>query len=239
MKLTMWQQFSSNHSSSFTIVGTFESPERAQSAAAQLNTLFQEIFRWYDEHPEQKALDMYDPPTAPERAVIEQFNIQTDWNLGVSPQYIRESLSIRAAEHILLLHIPLTSWNHAHENLAKLVSKIGSLKTGRHSLLDAGIYNPGLDIRLSAQAPDEATGKRLYDEIQTAIDHIEPDDYELVFLWMEHCYITGLPTVTFDGQVLTISARFTRLADNLPAFIAHLKAEGFTDFNLEFKEELD
>lgn len=239
MKLTLWQQFSSNHSSSFTVVGTFESPQKAQSAATQLNALFKEVFRWYDKHPGQKALDMYDPPTSPERAIIEQFNIQTDWNLGVSSQSVRKSLSIKATEHILLLHISATSWNHAHENLAKLVSKFGSLKTGRHSLLDSGIYNPGLNISLNAQAPDGAVGRRVYDEIRTAIDHIDPDEDELVLPWVEHCYISEMPTVEWDGHILTISAGFKRLADNLLAFIAHLKVEGFTDFDLEFTEIVD
>ena len=39
MKLSVWQQFSSNHSASFTVVGEFESAQKAQQAAAEIRRL--------------------------------------------------------------------------------------------------------------------------------------------------------------------------------------------------------
>jgi hypothetical protein len=32
MKITLWQQFSSNHSASFTVVGMFDTPDSAEQA---------------------------------------------------------------------------------------------------------------------------------------------------------------------------------------------------------------
>lgn len=42
MKVTIWEQFSSNHSSSFTIIGKFDSQEKAQEAVSQVDY-------WWDE----------------------------------------------------------------------------------------------------------------------------------------------------------------------------------------------
>lgn len=46
MKLSIWQQFSSNHSAAFSIVAKFESAEKAQKVAAQVTQMLLETYRW-------------------------------------------------------------------------------------------------------------------------------------------------------------------------------------------------
>src|SRR5688572_16759287 len=46
MKVSIWSQFSSNHSSSYTVVGEFESSEAAQHAKAILQRMLFEIVDW-------------------------------------------------------------------------------------------------------------------------------------------------------------------------------------------------
>jgi hypothetical protein len=41
MRVTLWQEFSSNHSSDFTVVGEFPTPEAAQEAARRLRAFFE------------------------------------------------------------------------------------------------------------------------------------------------------------------------------------------------------
>jgi hypothetical protein len=49
MKIHIWQQFASNHSNSFTVVRTFPAVEAAQTTAATLQQLFDDIqAQWKD-----------------------------------------------------------------------------------------------------------------------------------------------------------------------------------------------
>lgn len=238
MKLTFWQQFGSNHSGGFTVVGRFESSEKVHAAATQLDTMLKNVFRRYEEHSEENHLDMYDPPSPPERELMEKFNIQTKWNLGLSPRDVRQSLSVQALDRIVLLNIRDTSWNHSHENLSTSVSRLGSLSTGQHWVME-DVFTPGLFIKLSAHALDEIAGKHVYDEIRMAMDKAEPEgDVVMVHIelpWLYGCYAMD-HDVQWDGGILTITGLFHFLSMNLSAFISHLQAEGFSEFDIEFNE---
>jgi len=52
VRISVWQQFSSNHSSRLTIMGVFESSEKAQEASEKLRDTFSHIDAWYKSHPE-------------------------------------------------------------------------------------------------------------------------------------------------------------------------------------------
>lgn len=47
MKLSLWQQFSSNHSASFRLVGQFESEVAAQQATRKLESMLNELDIWW------------------------------------------------------------------------------------------------------------------------------------------------------------------------------------------------
>src|SRR5688572_1206998 len=51
MRLSLWQQFSSNHSADFTVVGTFENAEAAAQAGEELRSILNRLDQWW------KALD--------------------------------------------------------------------------------------------------------------------------------------------------------------------------------------
>jgi hypothetical protein len=50
MRVSIWQQFSSNHSGHFWVVGTFKTVEDAQKAYDELRAMLTEIDRWHREH---------------------------------------------------------------------------------------------------------------------------------------------------------------------------------------------
>jgi hypothetical protein len=52
MKLTLWQQFASNHSNSFTLVGVFPTPEDARLAADMLREFLSQYMAWVKAHPD-------------------------------------------------------------------------------------------------------------------------------------------------------------------------------------------
>ena len=53
MKVTLWQQFSSNHSSHFHIVGVFDTAEAAQKAADEIKQILKQIEDWHTQNPEK------------------------------------------------------------------------------------------------------------------------------------------------------------------------------------------
>ena len=69
MQIHIWRQFSSNHSADFTLVGEFETPERAHVVADEMRLLIKNITKWY-ESPENN--DTY----------VKMLNT---WNLDVLP----------------------------------------------------------------------------------------------------------------------------------------------------------
>lgn len=89
LKLSVWQQFSSNHSAGFTLVGEFETPEAAARAAGEMQAFFDSINAWYA-RPENAALNAAreetdtSPPSDPEREISQQLGIRwhshsVDW----------------------------------------------------------------------------------------------------------------------------------------------------------------
>ncbi|MBZ0320993.1 MAG: hypothetical protein K8L91_31550 [Anaerolineae bacterium] len=84
MKISIWQQFSSNHSADFTLVGTFESPEKAEHAGQELRKIIEMIGHWWEEQGEfedcvSQVAQMAKKKqlTPPEQAIASQYNI--DW----------------------------------------------------------------------------------------------------------------------------------------------------------------
>ena len=47
MKISIWKQFSSNHSANYTVVGVFESAQQAQEARETIITIHEENANWY------------------------------------------------------------------------------------------------------------------------------------------------------------------------------------------------
>jgi hypothetical protein len=73
MKLSLWQQFSSNHSGAYTVVGAFATPDKAQNAHAILQRMMREI----DSSNRQQPPDTWRP-----NAIEEQYEriYSIDWH---------------------------------------------------------------------------------------------------------------------------------------------------------------
>ena len=82
----MWQQFSSNHSGFFWVVGTFNTVSDAQSAFNELRDMLFTIDKWHQDHRDQSQAAMQEgqiTPLPPEQAFAEKYNvpwpITIDW----------------------------------------------------------------------------------------------------------------------------------------------------------------
>lgn len=80
MRISLWQQFSSNHSARFTVVGLFENALAAKAAADELKDIVDEIAEWQDDHPNEWELfsQFLELPTPVERQIARRYAVE--WN---------------------------------------------------------------------------------------------------------------------------------------------------------------
>lgn len=86
MKLSIWQQFSSNHSTSFTVVGRFETQAEADSAAGKFREILRAIHawrsapgnleEWYRQQNEDPGASVFSPL---EQAFAAQYEVKWGW----------------------------------------------------------------------------------------------------------------------------------------------------------------
>jgi hypothetical protein len=81
MKLSIWQQFSSNHSATFTVMGKFETPEQAREVAETIREILVKVARWREqfqtdeEDDDLTAPDHTDSEMALESELLEQYGL--------------------------------------------------------------------------------------------------------------------------------------------------------------------
>jgi hypothetical protein len=85
MRLSIWQQFSSNHSGWFSVVGTFETVEQAQSSYEEIRQMLFSIDQWHREHKEESSAQRAGStePVPPEAEFAKQYQVRwpatIDW----------------------------------------------------------------------------------------------------------------------------------------------------------------
>jgi hypothetical protein len=95
MRISIWQQFSSNHSSTFTVVGRFGTKAAARDVVSRFTDIFQTIPEWSRESENREWLKQhreneYHPPTPLEIEFGKQYGVDwgergIDW-LGAIPE---------------------------------------------------------------------------------------------------------------------------------------------------------
>jgi len=77
MRIKIWQEFSSNNSARFTVVGIFETASAAQTATDKLMNMIRSILDWYQKSENAGLQEQWDsmPPSPPEIQIAKQYNI--------------------------------------------------------------------------------------------------------------------------------------------------------------------
>lgn len=84
MKIQIWQQWSSNHSARFTVIGQFKTPTEAQQAAAVLRQDLRRIHNWHIEHDGERYGHISGDLTPVELELAEKYGVEwaalaVDW----------------------------------------------------------------------------------------------------------------------------------------------------------------
>ncbi len=175
MRLSIWQQFSSNHSADFTVVGTFQSPKAAHQAAAELRSVLETIQKWYRQPENQKTIEAIleemsreggSIPMPVEVELGEKYGIEWDEQTPDAPWY-EESADVTQAVIVRDHHIIVESrrtnartWSGSGV-MTKLVRKLGAQAYGYD-----GISGRKFIVVLTWAAPDESTAAAIHRDYQ-------------------------------------------------------------------------
>jgi hypothetical protein len=214
VRISIWRQFSSNHSSDFTIIGEFETPEAAQRAANQLREIFEIITEWHREHPEvenevwREEEPPYYTPTPIELEIGKRLGIA--WPYAV--EWYKNAIITRELGRLVYIK---NEW-HADSD-GKPFDQVMERLGGKSFLESSG---PGdqagsVLVNITCSAPDEITA-------QTIVDQYLTDETEL---WQ------------IGNQIICRNWRFPTF--DLPELIGDLSAQNCTDIQFTFQQSTD
>ncbi|MFN8373821.1 MAG: hypothetical protein U0694_13215 [Anaerolineae bacterium] len=84
MRLSLWQQFSSNHSSSFTVVGEFATPEKLASDYGRTARFLLQIHEWRSGVGGKK-INLREFLSPPEQIISSQYPVGGTTNRLIGP----------------------------------------------------------------------------------------------------------------------------------------------------------
>jgi hypothetical protein len=228
MKITLWQQFSSNHSANFRIVGTFETVEQATQATERLKHIIRTITHWKVSNPS----DWWEiwnngEISSVEQQFSEQYGIEwksiLDWTPN-NPEKAVEAVQLYE-RHIYLENIGST-WLGAHP-FDDLLLKWGAKIAGWYELGNTWILTV-----ISCTAPDEATAIKLEKDYEIQYQDEKTLDIEIAGIYSTDAVIKR------DGLKLSyqldIFDDFSR--DNLRKLLDYFKQQGCTEIEYGFIE---
>jgi hypothetical protein len=263
MKVTLWQQFSSNHSADFIIVGEFESVEWAENVAKELPHMLLDIAVWRNTFNKQfvdvedyyRAWDNHKHPTPPEMKFKLQYKLSSwaksregerlDWSLR-QPKDVFQAVR-RFDRFVILdkhsLDVPET-WNGAHP-FAEIMKQLG----GKVALEGNGLFDKYLAVNIQCVVPDSTTMDAIKNDVTESdsyhrrqIGNLQKTRFEIEFdnenLFIQNYAMRpnyATHTSKNDGKGNPEFA-YHYLEEELQRLLDYLKSHGCTNIEYEFVE---
>jgi hypothetical protein len=230
MRLSIWQQFSSNHSDLYTIVGQFESNEAAQSAYDIWMRLIKGVIEWHQQNSDPN----YDVKTPIELEYTQWYKFPDqgwafDW-FGDKPEQVIDQyddlLAVSTVKETVMLSIVPEALMEA---------------------LGGKVYVSYLDVCdvlliISGVAPDDATAQRVYDEVLAGMqteDYDEEDD--------DIAYIVIESPEALKGEYRRFEVEHQNRTVTFTAFLLeggwqigdYLRSQGFTNLHQDVRQIFD
>jgi hypothetical protein len=223
MKLSIWQQFSSNHSADFTIVGTFDSASSAEDASELIRDALRRIIDWYgqNEPVRKQVLNLARlEPTPVEQEIANQYGFKQAMILD----YLANTKYNEAMVYVYQNHVFVTNARvpvGLEPGLFdQLMEKLGAA---------VGIEVEGADpitVNITCQVPDADLGEEIADDAATYLAHL-------------HANFSDSPNfaITLDAgtQLSFQGLGFMQTGLDLPRFIEWLEDAGCTGFELHIE----
>lgn len=163
MRISIWQQFSSNHSASFMIIGTFETPEKAAQVAEEFRSFLRAVAGyWQQLDPKQRQIQtMWRDITPVESALSQKYDLTLEHGLDWLP-----ADPDKAEKAVVLYNSSVFVENIGNtyigsEPFETLLRKFGAQVAGWR---EKGDGCPS--VRLTCDAPDEIVAQRILDAVE-------------------------------------------------------------------------
>jgi hypothetical protein len=245
MRLSLWQQFSSNHSASFSLVGQFRTAQEAENAASVIRGILEKIADWYKTHPEiEEAVRKGDLVnlTPMEAELAKQYGLEKAWEFTVdwvNPKHPHQGL--QSFDNLLFMHNATETWIGA-QPFDELLKKLGAtIETSVEGITEAEPV-----INLTCQAPDEQKAAEIVGKLRSTHTYSSGFAEPQIQLPGKHLPYNGL--IQNDGariectQIATSTLNFkpvklVHAAEFLPVLIAYLESQGCTDIVLSISSK--
>ena len=241
MRLSVWQQFSSNHSAHFTVVGQFETTEMAAQVAQELREMLDEIAAWWSQYETwqeraeaEKRLRKEGLLTPPEQKFHEQYGVGWTQYNGIH-EYPLDWIGSNAAngvqiyENVVFVSPTGNTWAGAKPFDAILEGLGGRVAVGLEGKSD-------LLVTITCTAPSETSAIEIEQSTRLIVPGMPTDQLLVQFPGV----IKGTEgAVERDGANLTFRAHLfgtlrLREDETLQGIIAFLEEKGCTDIRYEF-----
>lgn len=216
MRVSIWQQWASNHSGGITIVGSFESPEKASEAAASVDGIIKDLIEWH-QRPENDDLNMLPweaPPTLVELEIIHKYGLKADRHF----RFGEVSASVMATDRMTVVDID-NIMDEPPALLKSLLERLGSQYVAA-SCVAEGEYITAIMVSLTCNAPDIAIAEAICQSAQT---HLGGESGAPPW-GNDHGVARG--GVLCDGTRLSFDVYFRDIQHGFPALVDFLTSKG-------------
>jgi hypothetical protein len=189
MKVSIWQQFSSNHSGFFWVVGTFNTTDDADRAFNEIREMLFEIDRWHRDNHDYRSNQQYNDGLEvfpPEKEFAEKYQVEwlnpIDWTGWASYQYQLESFDAQKAAKALIddavtivgrnviVSNPHQTWMTV-QPFKGILDSLGAQTIGYDlELTESDKILVTLHTRIRFAAPDEKIADSIEQAIKTYLD---------------------------------------------------------------------
>ncbi len=232
MKISIWRQFSSNHSGSFTVIGRFPTESAAGEAAEKLASVIQRIDDWHADPANeaffiQESMDNLRPLTAAEAAIAKEFDIE--WEEQGVDWYDDAHSPVNHRGRDVFFNVPDT-WC-IPDPIANLLKKFGGETYQQHEF-GGPITTILISLTCAFEGKERAAqisalfGRRNFDDGNSAW----ANDYDLYSQMASG-------KITQNGEHLRLD--LDSGVEVLPVIIDWLKSQGAQDINYTFETRHD
>lgn len=234
MRISVWQQFSSNHSGYFTIVGTFENEDAAYRAAKELKEIMRTIDEWYERNPEadRELWRQIDPPPCPREVEIgKKYGI--DWQ--AASDYWR-TYNIKVLSRIVLFDAYETQSDN--RPIIQIMQKLGGQVVHQYGLDTDGLF-ASFSVKLTCTAVNEEMARSIYEAVKSYLSSPKNTAPPWSTQKPDYFDVPDEGVVELKGRELEFKIRFEMLEQNLLAMIAYLQSKGCENIQYTFVQDKD
>jgi hypothetical protein len=240
MNVRIWQQFSSNHSASFTVVGVFESAEKAEEAANTIRDVVGRIHEFYHKRfPD--FMDFYEWAEEIDIRSLSVFEIKLRQELKIRPNvwnaaldWVYHETPVQVYQNMIFVSSQGDTWS-PFQPLDSLIKKAG----GKFYGIQEGYGS--CSFTLHCQASNEESAKKIEGEL-VLVETSGGFEYRYLQvpdgLKFEAQLVVKGEKISFTGLSLYASTHHEKYDTKsiLSALVPYLEAQGCTDFQFKFKE---